>query len=655
MKRCVKAMPYMMETSTRWIMSRWYFAGRCATLSLLVLLALPLQTRADTPRVPVTYVDRDPIITIDTWRITGPVFLPQKDASGTRIDWSDPTNQMRALQGAFPVLNPAVDGALQLKSPTTAVPINFDHDDANFLGARPNGSPFLDQFVKFPAGIVSSGQIYWGFPRLFSITYATVGLQSVLGEDCFLIIQSNSPLDASLNGSEVGRTSLGDVGHNPSDYRIIHVHLKRGLNLLRLKMFTFPGRNGFSARVASRDGLRHYLDENVSLVDLLNHIIVKPGDPLELSSNFAAIQNLEMAKMSVICHGPGHWEHSAVVASVDQPFYLRLAGDGLYTMEVKIGHRNYRQAFFVGDAKSFVDAERKKGCTAIAREHEADCAALEALQRMLAYPYATTRLDGEKHILQMLMGCSMVLESLTGGDRAAEYLPPHFIIEQTDDTDGSGEHFYYIYAPRRTRQKDLLTAAVVCPWDYGDDPFYSYPTSQVVEMDRYLSYAHRYGIALILPFDAGHWLDDQDALQATEKVIAAAEKKYAVNPAGLVLFGDCAGGRIALLFAEHHPDAVRSIATLNAATSSDDEIDGESMNALGGQLRRLQNIPILLIHGDFYPHSPTSQATEALVAMQRNNVFPNILIVPGNGTLGEVDPVWRAFHFFSEVLRSPTL
>jgi dienelactone hydrolase len=618
------------------------------------LTALPASLQA-IPKVDVR--DDGEMMTIGTWRICGPFVLSQ----GQNFTWYSNASESASLAHDYLTTMGGSESPLVLGPETTNLKIDFHIDVKNQVKGVEMPplpyKPFFDQIQSFPSGVVSSQTLYWGFPKRFAITYASALLHSKRTRSEVLVVASNSPLKIWLNGAVLWQPAAGSVGHNSSDYRIVRVRLHAGVNSLLVKMLSFPERNEFSLHIGDAAQARKFLQENATFLDLLERIAVPDGSPLALDGNlsYLAQGSKKWSKLTIrdahgsICRTAKlnlNKEHSVSTAGLQ---------DGLYDLEVKIGKSNYTETFFLGDILSSI-ARYKSYCDTSRDQPNAwaPCAVLQPLQDRLSDAQMTTRLDKEKPLVLLLSQLEWSLHGNTPRDSLSADSRHVYLESYRSRIDGSSQ-YYYMHLPPDYFRQQAVPLVVVCPYDDHHKDFLVGPTNTLAPvLQMYAYWADKFGFAFIVSYARGIGMSNPNGLKDVLEALEDVQHKYKIDSTRIYLTGDCAGGRGALLLAEHAPQRFAAVSTLNAATNlqyvnyGDDEDDDDAPvdDGLYFRVGNLSKMPILLIHGDLYPHSPISRAYRFQERCMKRGFHPELVTLPGEGTLGLRDPIYLSFSFF---------
>jgi dienelactone hydrolase len=616
------------------------------------------QTEIQTTEIPQTDVRGSAeMTTVSVWRICGPFAL----SKGQTYLWYSNTSEANALALDYLKQIGGSESPLLLRAPTTRVTVDFSVDVKNQVkgvdDSSPTYQPFIDQIQSFPSGSVSSQVLYYGFPKRFAITYAAAHLRSVRRRTVVFVVGSNSPLKIWLNGNVIVNPSPGSAGHNWSDYAIVRARLRAGTNSLLVKMFSFPERNDFSFHVGTATQAERFLSENATYLDLLDKITMTRDTPLLLTRNFEYLASHPSNYVRVSISDSFGNEIRTAKIDLKQTREVRTQGiqDGLYDLKVNIGRKAYAETFYIGDInyrlteyKAFCD-KHKDNPPAID-----PCLILSALQERMSDPQMTTRLDKEKPLVLLLSQFEWILRGIRA-DTPVQANGRHVFLESyRSDLDGALQH-YYIHLPPDYYRHRSVPLVIVCPYDDHHKDFLLAPTNTLAPvLQEYAFWADRFGFAFIVTYARGVGMSNPEGLKDVLEALRDSQKKYRIDPYRLYLTGDCAGGRGALLLAEHAPLRFAAVSTLNAATNTqyvsygDDEDDNDEYidDGLFARIGSLSKLPILLVHGDLYPHSPISRAFKFKARCVQNGFDPELVSLPGEGTLGLHDPVYLSFSFF---------
>jgi predicted esterase len=190
-----------------------------------------------------------------------------------------------------------------------------------------------------------------------------------------------------------------------------------------------------------------------------------------------------------------------------------------------------------------------------------------------------------------------------------------------------------IQVPHNTVKKPLITGPVV----------------QDVDLLRDLAQvSDEFGFAVLWPYARGLHYNVPLAITDTMEALSATQNEYKIDATRIYAMGDCGGGLNALMLAAALPDKLAAIGLLNT-TAHFKAATNDYWTAANDPLRlaiNLKGIPIRLVHGEFFPHSPISQSYELLDRYNRLGINPELITLPGSSWWADRDPMRMFFEFF---------
>ncbi|MGA2890837.1 MAG: prolyl oligopeptidase family serine peptidase [Terracidiphilus sp.] len=610
------------------------------------------------PKIDVT--DQNGMLAISTWRICGPFFLSKSQD----YTWYSLPHESEALNHDYLKEIGGQESPLTLGPGSTNININFNNDVKNqSKGDDPpplSYKPFVDQVQEFPTADVSSQILYWQFPKRFSITYASVLLSTRHAKHLVLIASSNSPLKIWLNEEAIAEPAPGSVGHNWSDYYILRIHLRAGNNPLLVKMLSFPERNDFSLHIATSALAKRFIQNNVTDIDLLDNIIVPKNASLHLSQKleYLATPVSSSANVSILSSNGTVMRSNKI--DLKRTRELSIAGipDGVYDLHLSKGQQKFSETFYIGNVDELL-AHYKLICSDYKEKNDVfnPCVVLQPLLDRMSDSQMIERLDKEKTLLLLL---SQLVWSEQGhtADSPSQDWERHIFLQSYRSGIDAKQQYYYIHLPPGYSRKTSVPLVIICPYNHHRKPFLVGPTNTLtMVLQEYAYFADKYGFAFIVPYARGVGMSNPLGMKDVSEAIEDVQRRYRIDARRLYLAGDCAGGRGAFLLAEHHPQLFAAISTVDASTGaqfveySEDDTDDDTDaidDGLLSSINKLSHTSIRLIHGDLDPHSPIRQAFSFKERCIRNGFKPELIILPGDGTMGERDPVQLSFEFFKD-------
>jgi dienelactone hydrolase len=613
---------------------------------IAALLILCSCLGVDSP-IPVVPVDLSKgILTVTDWRIVGPFRLPEKDQKGYT-----PSGLQEAFEHDYLTEIKGREVPLAMPSPTTNRPVDFEHDPNDQPGIGPAEVQFINQVQQFPTPSVNTQTLFWKAGEFFKVTYGAAVLSSEADAEAALIVSGNSPVKVWLNDKEILQSPVSLVGHDPDVLHILTVSLRKGANKLLVKMFCFPKRNEFVVRVTTRERALAFVREHGGLRDVLEETVVQPGQPLLLSHNLPFFSQGGPAEIKVeIADRVGRGILSRVVEAGPR-VEIETSGiaPGLYKIMASVSGWEFSENFYIGE-RDKIAAPYEERCSAERNPPDQipdACAALEYLRKVGTHARSSFRLDWQKNALFLLEQLEWGLAEPPTGDPPPTAPNGVKVFAYRSRIDGQKQYYFFYRPPAHSSRSVPLV--IVNPHNTVQKPLLDGPVATKPDGLRKLAkLADEFGYACLWPHARGRNNNIHLALADTLEALEDVQRRFAIDAERVYLTGDCGGARNALLFAERFPDRVAAVSVLNSTTSSG-LIANESWQA-GNSPRtaaeNLLNIPLQLIHGEHFPHSPTQQSVELRDDVRRAGMEPELVLLPGDTRWADEDALRLSFAFF---------
>lgn len=324
--------------------------------------------------------------------------------------------------------------------------------------------------------------------------------------------------------------------------------------------------------------------------------------------------------------------------------------EGLYSVRVTFGAHEFSEDFYLGNPKSLVENLKTNCSRHNQRRGEIDpCIMVEPLEKSLPQVNFEPRLDRDKQLVFRISQVEWNRQAIKATSSTASERRFHLIGYRSTIDDGI--HYYYIHLPNEYDGRSRIPLVVVVPPYEDTGPFLlSAPTNEPDLLHKYAFFGDTYKYAVLVPLTVGpHYYSlPTDVILAELRDV---QSRYLIDESRIYLTGDCAGGRDAILLAERFPDRFAAVSTSNAATGvRDQEIGSHWLDSNNVLLyaRNLKRVPLRIVHGDFFPHSPIAQARMFKDECQRHGVDVELIPVPRDGELGERDMMRLEFEFFRD-------
>jgi hypothetical protein len=604
--------------------------------------------------IPVVSVDLEQsnqMVTVTKWRICGPFRLPKENqpytSEGLKEAFGrDYLTEIHGKEIPFEILRPTTNRA-----------VDFEHDPNDDPDIGPSEVQFMNQVQQFPTPSVNTQVLFWRAGEFFKITYAAAVILSKTDTKAALIIGGNSPVKAWLNDEEILQSRASSVGHDPDALHILMTHLKKGRNTFLLKMFCFPKRNEFVLRIATREQALAFVREHGGLRDVIEEVIVPPGQPLPLSRNllFFSLGQRAEARVEIADLNGQSILNEDIDLSSRSEIPTRDLLPGLYTITVSIDKWVFSENFYIG-ARDKITAPYEKRC-ALPRKPVGQlldpCATLKPLQEIAPGQQFAFRLDWQKRALLLISQLEWALTHAQESRIPASALQGTHVFAYRSGVDDQIQH-YFLHIPKNCDGRSVPLVVVV-PHNTRQKPLLSGPTAFDTDWLRKLArYSDEFGYACLWPHGRGRNYNVHLALADTLEALDDVQKRIAIDTDRIYLTGDCGGARNALLFAERFPDRIAAVSVVNSAMSSGIKANAlwREINSPRAAVENLSNIPLQLIHGDHFPHSPTRQSIELRDICRRAGMSSELILLPGDGRWADQDMFRLSFIFFQGKVRT---
>jgi predicted esterase len=616
--------------------------------AVLSLVTIRAASTVSAPKTAADMRDGKPLVALTSWRICGPFKLPEADqAAYTNV------GAERALAEDYLAKLGGTEVPFKLGSPTTKRAVNFDRDPADEPSASKNALvAYFDQIINFPLPSVNSYTIFRRPAEFYKIMYAATDLVSQEDADAVLIMGSNSPVKIWLNDQVLATSRPSTIGHDQDVRYVLPIRLKRGSNPLLVKMFCFPQRNEFSVRVGTRKSAQAFVEDRAGLRDLVEQVVVREGKPFLLSENLKFFSDPgSKGRFEFVRAG-----EVVKVADVDLAKQSELAtnglASGLYKLRVKLTRAEYAENVYIGDAnQSYATYEEACGkFEAISSTIVEPCAALSALKEISIPdgPKFNFRLDWQK---RALLYAAALDWNLRNSQRPAIPVQERIgtrLIAYRSSVDGQIQH-YFLHLPKNYDGVHPVPLVIHCPHNTRHKPFLTGPTAFDVDwINKLAALSDELGFACLWPNARGQHGDAPVAVTDTMEVLNLAEKQEKIDADRIYLTGDCEGAAFALDLAQTYPDRFAALGIMNGM-SVPKRLPTEYWKAANSPYvlaENLKNMPVQLIHGELFPHSPSWQSTKFKELLEKVGIQAKLILLPGDTRWADQDPFRLSFEFF---------
>ncbi len=477
------------------------------------------------------------------------------------------------------------------------------------------------------------------FPGMtYAVIYAATEVTSTADGYVGLEYDYNDGVKVWLNGSLLQKD--GNITRRPffKYYRFLPLHLRKGNNLLVMKVdqekASLPDQPwGLVASLMPIDRMRDMWLEREDGAFLLNRLI-KAGEPLHLPM---LEDKALLAKISPMHISIADWSGTALVSKdiyadgLDEVKLPQL-GDGYYTVTLQAGTHVLHDAFYLGDTDTVYNALRSiQLSTEPATQEYIQRDPIIQRYRILTSPKYSHPLNPEwqKKLMKVLNDGVKALHHST--DASWSKMPGMHLREFISKIDGTPQD-YLLFLPRAIHGP--LPLVILMPYavrpqrPFLEGTFLSY-------MDYLITLQHaadasEAAVALIngrgTVGDAP--IGEADAFEVLDDI----NNNYPIDKSRLYLYGNCEGGRRALLLAEHYPGAFAAVGVYGALLTG---YGRDALNKHGDPLslvQRLSSTPVILTQGEF-DYFPPIAATEAF--------YQKLISI---GSASEIDIITDGMH-----------
>jgi hypothetical protein len=612
---------------------------------------LILRARARLPITTISLSEKEPLISVTSWRICGPFVTDAQDQHDS------PSTETEMFAKDYLQTADAREAPLKLPSKITNVTINLQREPNSFNSTKSLGPGiFLNQTLTFPTADVDTKLLYWKAYGVFKVVYAAAELASPTDQDVILLAQTNSPIKIWINDRAQVQSDAGADISNP--HVGVKVHLRTGMNTILVKLICFPLINNFSVWFATADGAHQFIEEHGGIFEASTQLVIPRSDPLRLASLTTAMYGGSIGSEGRydIRDLTGRIVAAGSVAEVaNAGINVAALPDGLYSLNVEKGAQTDGELFFVGDINKRI-AMYSARCAAQASK-DLPCDALPRLIKTnggTEYRAANVAQVGpfqlsQQNIVIFIMAqfeWSLHKNAPTGF--LSDDAPRVRLMSFRSHIDGSIQH-YYLYLPPDAGSREPMPMVVVVPHNSTPELF----PMPIVPLEKYARYAERYHLSFIAPFLRSKQMPSSLAEGDMLEAIQDAKTQFRVDDGRTYIGGDCAGGRSAFLMAEDYPEMFSAISTISADTGESAAVTytrWDSLNVLL-RLRNLTSMSIGLTHSQQDFHTPYSQTILLMQEAHKVGVFPQLTLPPDSRENDRIDPFRKMFEFLATAKR----
>jgi dienelactone hydrolase len=603
-------------------------------LKSMAALFFAMSAAAATVSVPETKVDLSAgkqLVTVTSWRICGPYKLPEADQVYTQAGVA------RAFSHDYLASIGGTESPFRIGAPTTLRLTDFTHDPTDEKAVKTGPIPKYDQVVEFPVPAVNSYVLFRRVAEYYKIMYAAADIVSPEDADVVLLMGSNSPMKLWLNDKVLTTSRASSIGHDSDVFAIVPVHLKKGSNTVLVKFFCFPNRNEFCLRFGTEKSVREFVTGHGGLRDLVEQTVVPVGNPLVLSENlrFFGASTAEFLQAGKVVK--------------ELPFANELPttglSEGLYTLRVG----DFTEDIYLGVADDIYKTYQARCDKLGATERLAPCDALAGLKEITipTGPKFSFRLDWQKRALFYVAQLEWNLRNAQAKELPLNEQIGTHLVAYRSPIDGQVQ-YYILHLPRNYDGSHPIPLVIHCPHNTREKPFMTGATVFDVDWIRKLAqFSDDQGVACLWPHARGRYYHVPIAFADVMEVLSAVEKDHHIDPRRIYLTGDCEGAAFAMGLAESYPDRFAALGLMNTITGGRFPTPYWRMaNDLTLRAENLNNIPLQLLHGRLFPHSPSMQSLRFAEAAKAKGLDPKLVLVEGDARWDDNDPFRLSFDFF---------
>jgi predicted esterase len=278
------------------------------------------------------------------------------------------------------------------------------------------------------------------------------------------------------------------------------------------------------------------------------------------------------------------------------------------------------------------------------------CAALSALKEICIPdgPKFNFRLDWQKRALLYVAALEWNLRNSQWPVVPVQERIGTRLMAYLSSVDGQIQH-YFLHLPKNYDGTKPVPLVIHCPHNTRHKPFLTGPTAFDVDwINKLAALSDELGFACLWPNARGQHGETPLAMTDTMEVLNRVEKQEKIDANRIYLTGDCEGAAFALDLAQTYPDRFAALGIMNGMSVPKrlPTLYWKTANSPYALAENLKNMPVQLIHGELFPHSPTWQSTKFKEVLQKVGIEPKMILLPGDTRWADQDPFRLSFEFF---------
>jgi hypothetical protein len=628
-------------------MSRYRLPRVCAA-SLVPILFLVIVTSCSSPKAIAPEASWPRFTTgeliVRSWLFVGPFDLPPELDSATSA-W---TGHDFLKSGGCAESDPQWYAVCSFKANSAASP--------RIVHAQVDESQTVNLASLFPSPTPA-------------VAYGVTKVLSATDSSAFLLVGSGDGVRIFVNGAAVlRRTGLRGLDEY-SD--AVPVHLRRGVNVVTIKVRLSDPDSRVSVRLADRDFLwTTVLPKSPSSVSPFRSLLVHTGGDLLLVPEIVPpglqIKLLDLGGRQVdawICN-----------SSLSARYSLAHLGIGEYTAQISFqGNQVLSLPLFYGPSPEEMQHNYESllhTLAAHADDSDALRASLDTAGLLHRYKHLLKPENEElaeagwqRRMLLVIRDLEQIRLHFQGGRDLAVPTDGFHLNAYRSDIDGSVQN-YLIYIPQN-RPNTPLRLIIEVP--FTTRPVRSFLESvylaQIENLERTARLAEQFGMAVVWFNGRGETVGADIEMSDFVEMLTDLKSRYQVDADRVYAIGGCTGAQEALRIAFRFPDVFAALAFLGPLTgpgplATDDAISmprdyysglWQNFNNPRAFTANLRNTPMFLLRAEGDKHTTLSDSLDFIKQCEREGYAPQLQILKGatERYYPDGDPNRLLFQFLS--------
>lgn len=473
------------------------------------------------------------------------------------------------------------------------------------------------------------------FPRVtYAVIYAVAIVDSPTELDAALSLGSSNGVKVRLNGSELFATANDLTRSAFENDDIIPIHLHRGHNFLLVKV-DFKRNPG--------PGDPWALITHILPLSRAHEVLLDNADGHLLSSRLLGGSR----QLHLLAHAlwsdddltirvndwRGALQLSRVIRSGEsRDIMLPPLEDGYYSLDVDVEGRTLHDTFYVGDYAALnTELVQIQSETAVTSEEHIQREPLLERYKILTSPEYSHPSDLYWQQKMLMVLNEEIRSKYYPHEASWTQMPGAHFREYISKVDNATQP-YWLYIPSVHAEKMALV--VVMP--YAENPVRPFLESALIAWPDALGALERAAgknmVAVAIINGRGTVGDAPIGEADAFEVMRDITKAYAIDEERIYLYGECEGGRRALLLSEHYPGVFAGVGTYGPSLDTDSRGDKSKFEERSGNVfslaQNLSSTVVVLVKGEFDEESPTAEIVALQNRLKELSIQSSLDIIP---------------------------